>query len=539
MARIDGEVLIRRPVEEVFDFVADERTEPIFNHNMLSSEKVTDGPIGVGTRFRAVIRAGRKALPMDIEYTGFDRPHLIASNTHMSTADFSGTLTFTPTLSGTRLRWSWRTRPRGVVRLAAPVLARVGARQERQMWTQLRDHLEAESHARDDAGRRYGIEAVRGIDRPGDIPDDTPGKAPAGSVAGPPPRAEESHGEAVASGVDSGNGSAVGPAHLSRVEQHGKAASTVETGLHSSGRTFIKRHVVTVFYVLVFALALGLALVVSAFVGATGSVDTDAEMAGAADLPLVMYAVAVLAGPGSYALAAVLATALAYGSAGLRDLGSRLFRWRVGARWYAVALLTVPVLMMTTLLALSLTSDAFIPAILTAEDRASLLVTGLVAGLMAGFLEEIAWTGFATHELSKRHRVLGTGLLVAVPWFVLHLPLWVPADSGTVPRALSVAVIVPWFLSYRVLMVWVYTHTQSVLLAMLMHMPITASAFILASPAIVGVPDLVYNLVLGAEMCILVALVAAADRRMPARSGLDRSALQLRHDRRAQGSPEP
>jgi hypothetical protein len=32
MARIEGEVLIRRPVEDVFDFVADERTEPIFNH---------------------------------------------------------------------------------------------------------------------------------------------------------------------------------------------------------------------------------------------------------------------------------------------------------------------------------------------------------------------------------------------------------------------------------------------------------------------------------------------------------------------------
>jgi uncharacterized protein len=313
----------------------------------------------------------------------------------------------------------------------------------------------------------------------------------------------------------------------------------METGPQSSGRTFIQRHAVTAFYVLVFALVLGLALVVSAFLGATGSVDTDAELAGAADLPPVMYAVAVLAGPGSYTLAAVLVTALAFGRAGLRDLGSRLFRWRVGVRWYGVALLTAPVLLTSTLMVLSLTSDAFIPAIITAEDRAGLLVTGLVAGLVAGFFEEIAWTGFATHELSRRHQVLATGLLVAVPWFVLHLPLWVPADSGTVPRALSVAAIVPWFVAYRVLMVWVYTHTQSVLLAMLMHLPITASAFILASPTMVGVPDLVYNLVLGAELWILVAAVAASDRRMPARSGLDRSSLPLRHSGRAQGSPEP
>jgi uncharacterized protein YndB with AHSA1/START domain len=143
MAHIEGEVLIRRPVEEVFDFVADQRTEPMYNRNMIGSEKVTEGPIGVGTRFRATIRAGRRPMSMDIEYTGFDRPRRIASATRMRTADFSGTLTFVPTTAGTRLAWSWQTRPKGVVRLLAPLLTRIGARQERRMWTALRDHMEA------------------------------------------------------------------------------------------------------------------------------------------------------------------------------------------------------------------------------------------------------------------------------------------------------------------------------------------------------------------------------------------------------------
>ena len=59
MAHIQGEVFIRRPVEEVFDFVADERNEPTYNPNMVGSELITKGPIGVGTRFRATIRSGR------------------------------------------------------------------------------------------------------------------------------------------------------------------------------------------------------------------------------------------------------------------------------------------------------------------------------------------------------------------------------------------------------------------------------------------------------------------------------------------------
>ena len=37
-------------------------------------------------------------------------------------------------------------------------------------------------------------------------------------------------------------------------------------------------------------------------------------------------------------------TGLVYGRAGLRDLLTRMTRWRVGARWYAVALLTAPLL---------------------------------------------------------------------------------------------------------------------------------------------------------------------------------------------------
>jgi uncharacterized protein YndB with AHSA1/START domain len=147
VAHIQGELLIRRPVEEVFDFVADECNEPTYNPNMLVSEKLTAGPIGAGTRFRATIRFGRRPVGMDIEYTAFDRPHLLASTTRMAAADFSGTLSFAPTPTGTRLRWSWQARPKGALRLLAPVFAPIGARQERRMWTLLRDHLEAEDHA--------------------------------------------------------------------------------------------------------------------------------------------------------------------------------------------------------------------------------------------------------------------------------------------------------------------------------------------------------------------------------------------------------
>ena len=61
MVPIEGEIVIKRPLEEVFDFVADERNEPRYNPQMRRVELVTPGPIGLGTRFRVeMTRMGRR-----------------------------------------------------------------------------------------------------------------------------------------------------------------------------------------------------------------------------------------------------------------------------------------------------------------------------------------------------------------------------------------------------------------------------------------------------------------------------------------------
>ncbi|MDQ0755708.1 CPBP family intramembrane glutamic endopeptidase [Arthrobacter sp. B3I4] len=268
------------------------------------------------------------------------------------------------------------------------------------------------------------------------------------------------------------------------------------------------------FYVLIFALAFGPALIL----GGPGALLEGGIYAGtatAADASALMVA-AMLSGPPAYALVAMLMIALTSGRAGLRGLRSRTLRWRVGVRWYAVALLTAPLLWLGIQGTLWLTSSAYAPAIIAAEDKAGLLVTALVAGLIAGFFEEIAWSGFATHELIKRHGPVATGLMVGLPWSLLHLPLYAGAPSGDVPWALSVAVgLFAWLPPYRVLMVWVYAHTQSVLIAMLMHVPVSALGFVLGSAAMAGLPDLIFNLIFGVTLWGLVAAVTAGRRSTP------------------------
>ena len=71
MRRIEGEIVIHRPVEEVFDFVADERNEPRYNPRMRRAEQTSSGPIGRGTRFRCEM--GRN-VEMAWEITAYERP---------------------------------------------------------------------------------------------------------------------------------------------------------------------------------------------------------------------------------------------------------------------------------------------------------------------------------------------------------------------------------------------------------------------------------------------------------------------------------
>jgi len=275
-------------------------------------------------------------------------------------------------------------------------------------------------------------------------------------------------------------------------------------------KAFIRSHPLLSFYALAFAISWGgLIMVVggpSEIPGTGGRYETL--------LPIV--GPAMLAGP---ALAGIFLTGLLYGRVGFRNLLTRMRRWRVGARWWAVALLTGPLFMTAVLLVLSLISPEFLSGIFTSEDKATLLLFGIVAGVAVGIFEEIGWTGFAIPRMRQRYGVLATGLIVGLLWGAWHFlaTFW---SSGTSSGAISLAVLLPSVLfttvgvlpAFRVLMVWVYDRSGSLLIAMLMHAGLSASTVILAVPmALALVPGLTYDLVLAAALWVFVAAVAVAN----------------------------
>jgi len=142
MAKIEGQITIARPVDVVFDYVADQTNEPQYNPAMVRAEKETAGPIGKGTRFRSAVRSGGRTAEMLIENTGYDRPRLLASTTTMKQMDIAYTLKFEPVADGTRMRWSGEVRPKGGLRLLGPLVTWMGTRQEQRIWSSLKSHLE-------------------------------------------------------------------------------------------------------------------------------------------------------------------------------------------------------------------------------------------------------------------------------------------------------------------------------------------------------------------------------------------------------------
>jgi polyketide cyclase/dehydrase/lipid transport protein len=140
MAKIEGEILIGRPVEEVFDFVADSRNEPSFNPAMTGVELLTPLPIGLGTRSRARMR--RAGTHMLVELTEFDRPHRLGSRTTSSMMQTCGGLTFAADGDGTVMSWAWQVRPKGWMLMLGPLFGPLGRRMERRIWTSMKRYPE-------------------------------------------------------------------------------------------------------------------------------------------------------------------------------------------------------------------------------------------------------------------------------------------------------------------------------------------------------------------------------------------------------------
>ena len=149
----------------------------------------------------------------------------------------------------------------------------------------------------------------------------------------------------------------------------------------------------------------------------------------------------------------------------------------------------------------------------------------IAAGLMVGIFEELGWTGFAVPQLRLRYGVVTTGLIVGILWGAWHFVVFWESDSfsGAFPLALLLGRLFSWLPPFRILMVWVYGRTQSLLISMLMHASLVASLTIIVPAALFGIALLTWILTLAAALWLIVAALAFVNGRQRSRQSFRES----------------
>jgi uncharacterized protein len=171
-------------------------------------------------------------------------------------------------------------------------------------------------------------------------------------------------------------------------------------------------------------------------------------------------------------IAALLAVSWTRREGTLAEYGRSLTRWRVPARWYAIALL-FPALLALALDFASAWFGAQRPSLPTLEDleRLPLLFATLI---LSGGLEELGWRGVAQPMLERRFNRLASAAVVGLCWALWHIPLFF--IHGVAQFGANYPLFAADVMGNAVLLAWIYGGTRSILICMVFHAAINTSA---------------------------------------------------------------
>jgi membrane protease YdiL (CAAX protease family) len=246
--------------------------------------------------------------------------------------------------------------------------------------------------------------------------------------------------------------------------------------------------------------------------------------------PSILYALDLSllpnAGFGPF-LAALVVLAFTQGKSGIGGLLRRMVRWRVGLRWYAVALL-LPVGIALAATSVNVLLGAQAPSAADLGGWTGLFSTFAVLLLVPGFggaWEEPGWRGFAVPRLQDGRSALFAGLILGVLIAAWHLPLMV---VGQVHYA-DIASI----MGATLVLNWVFNSANgSVLIIMMMHAMNNTVSGSFFSPMFSGADSVRQSWLLAAVWCtVAVAVVMWA--------GPKHLSRKLHKQEEEEGSEEP
>lgn len=156
-----------------------------------------------------------------------------------------------------------------------------------------------------------------------------------------------------------------------------------------------------------------------------------------------------------------LVTGIADGRSGLRTYFGRIVRWRVGLKWYAVALL-LPLALRLGAFGLNLLSGASVAPDFQWPEWGDLIFEMLIVFFIVAMGEEPGFRGFSLPRMLAVRPAVSSALILGVLHAIWHLPLFI---LGEEPPIKILLIISAW-----VFVTWIFNHTNgSVFIILLLH----------------------------------------------------------------------
>ncbi|HXW00202.1 MAG TPA: type II CAAX endopeptidase family protein [Anaerolineae bacterium] len=160
-------------------------------------------------------------------------------------------------------------------------------------------------------------------------------------------------------------------------------------------------------------------------------------------------------------LGGALVTGIVDGRAGLKTYFSRIVRWRVGLKWYAVALF-LPLAMRLVAFGLNIVSGATLSPNIQWSAWPDFIMELVIVFFIIALGEEPGFRGFALPRLLVGRSALAASLILGVLHAIWHLPLFISGSESPI--------IILIIISGAVLITWLFNNTNgSVLMVMLLH----------------------------------------------------------------------
>lgn len=128
MTRLHEQIETPLPIDETFTFIADFANAMRWDPGVATSERIDDGPVGLGARYRLGVRMSGRVVPMEYRITAFDPPHRVVLTGEGSGISAVDEILFAAVTDGTAIDYTADIKLHGLLGLIQPLLGRAFAK---------------------------------------------------------------------------------------------------------------------------------------------------------------------------------------------------------------------------------------------------------------------------------------------------------------------------------------------------------------------------------------------------------------------------